>query len=100
MILRAEKIDGHEAHRIGLVHEVHPLGDLKSAARALALELAAMPPVAVAGVLRCVVGAGDASLDDALAAERAAAIACSGTADQREGMRAFLEMRRPVFTGE
>jgi enoyl-CoA hydratase len=100
MILRAKKIDGHEALRIGLVHEVHPLEDLKSAARQLALELAAMPPVAVAGVLRCVVDAEDASLDDALAAERAAVIACSGTADQREGMRAFLEKRPPVFTGE
>lgn len=41
MILRAKKIDGREAHRIGLVHEVLPLGGLKSAARALTLELAA-----------------------------------------------------------
>lgn len=100
MILRAKKIDGDEAHRIGLVQEVHPLKELKSVAHALALELAAMPPVAVAGVLQCVVGAGSASLDDALAAERAAVIACSGTADQREGMKAFFEKRRPVFTGE
>ena len=100
MILRARKIDGEHALRIGLVHELHPVEELKSAAHALAHELAAMPPRAVAGVLRCVVSAGDAPLDEALAEERRAVLDCSGTADQREGMRAFLEKRRPVFTGE
>lgn len=100
MILRARKIDGQHALRIGLVHELHPVGELKAAAHALAHELAAMPPKAVAGVLRCVVGAGDAPLDEALAEERRAVLACSGTADQIEGMRAFIEKRPPVFTGE
>jgi enoyl-CoA hydratase len=100
MILRAKKIDGPEALRIGLVHEVHPLAQLKSAAHELACELAAMPPVAVAGVLRCVVGAGSAPLEEALAEERAAVLRCGATKDQIEGMRAFLEKRRPVFTGQ
>jgi enoyl-CoA hydratase len=59
-----------------------------------------MPPVSVAGVLRCVVGAGDAPLEKALAEERAAVLRCGRTKDQVEGMRAFLEKRRPVFTGE
>jgi enoyl-CoA hydratase len=100
MILRAKKISGSEALAIGLVHEVHPLAELKAAAHALAQELAAMPPKAVAGVLRAVVGFGDAPLDEALAAERDAVRACSGTKDQVEGMLAFMEKRRPVFTGE
>ena len=100
MILRAKKISGPEALQIGLVQEVHPLDALKAAAHALAQELAAMPPIAVAGVLRCVVGAAGAPLADALAAERAAVKSCAGTRDQAEGMRAFMEKRRPVFTGE
>ncbi len=100
LILRARKIDGPEALRIGLVQQVHPLAELKGAAHALARELAAMPPLAVAGVLRCVVGAGDAPLETALAEERAAVRRCFGSKDQIEGMRAFLEKRRPVFTGE
>lgn len=100
MILRAKKIDGPEALRIGLVQEIHPLEELKHAAHAIARELAAMPPIAVAGVLRCVVGAGTAPLDEALAAERAEVMRCFETEDQREGMRAFLEKRRPNFIGK
>jgi enoyl-CoA hydratase len=100
MILRAKKIDGVRAREIGLVHELHAPGDLQAAAQSLARELAAMPPVAVAGVLGCVVGAEHASIDDALARERSAVMACAGTQDQAEGMAAFLEKRPPVFTGE
>lgn len=100
MILRAKKISGPEAHRIGLVQEVHPLSELKAAARALADELAAMPPRAVAGVIQCIVGAGETTLDEALDREREAVRACSGTKDQLEGMTAFMEKRRPVFTGD
>ena len=100
MILRVKKIDGPEAHRIGLVHEVHPLEQLHQAAHALALELAAMPPVAVAGTIECVVGAGEAPLEEALDVERRAVLRCGKTRDQIEGMMAFMEKRKPVFTGE
>jgi enoyl-CoA hydratase len=100
LILRAKKISGPEALHIGLVHEVWPNGELDARARALADELAAMPAIAVAGVLRCVVGAGALPLEDALAEERAAVHRTMGTADIREGMGAVLEKRRPRFTGE
>lgn len=97
LILRAKKISGPEALRIGLVHEVWPVAELKARARALAEELAAMPAGAVAGVLRCVVGAGEATLEEALAEERRAVLATFGTPDQIEGMKAFLEKRPPRF---
>ena len=97
LILRAKKISGPEALRIGLVNEVWPLGQLFDRAQALADELAAMPALAVEGVLRAVVGAGEGSLEEGLAAERRAVVATMGSADQQEGMRAFLEKRKPVF---
>jgi enoyl-CoA hydratase len=100
MILRARKISGPEALRIGLVHEVWPNDELQQRAQALARELAAMPSLAVAGVLKCVVGAGEKSLEEALAEERRAVMATMGTPDQQEGMRAFLEKRRPRFHPE
>jgi enoyl-CoA hydratase len=100
MILRAKKISGPEALRIGLVHEVWPLGELFERARELARELAEKPALAVASVLRCVVGAGERSLAEGIAEERRAVLATMGTPDQREGMRAFLEKRRPRFHRE
>jgi enoyl-CoA hydratase/carnithine racemase len=100
MILRGKKISGPEALRIGLVHEVWPNAELKERAQALAQELAAGPAIAVSGVLRAVVGSADKTLEEALAAEREAVLRTMGTKDQAEGMRAFLEKRKPNFTGE
>ena len=100
MILRGKKISGPEALRIGLVQEVWPMAELKQRTQALAQELAQQPPLAVAGVLRAVVGAGEKSLEEGLQAERDAVMATMGTKDQAEGMRAFLEKRKPRFTGE
>ena len=97
LILRAKKISGPEALRIGLVNEVWPIGDLFDRAQALADELAAMPALAVEGVLRAVVGAGEQPLEEGIAAERRAVLAMMGSDAQREGMRAFLEKRKPVF---
>jgi enoyl-CoA hydratase/carnithine racemase len=99
MILRARKVDGPTALAMGLVHELHPVAALKARAVELAQELAAQPPIAVAGVLRAVVGAEHLSLDDALRVEREAVRACSRSNDQVEGMTAFLEKRPPRFEG-
>ncbi|MBW2421213.1 MAG: enoyl-CoA hydratase/isomerase family protein [Deltaproteobacteria bacterium] len=100
MILRAKKISGPEALSIGLVNEVWPIGELFQRARDLALELAEMPALAVAEMLRCVVGAGEKSLDESIADERRAVLATMGTPDQREGIKAFLEKRKPHFNRE
>jgi enoyl-CoA hydratase/carnithine racemase len=100
MILRAKKISGPEALRIGLVNEVWPNHELKMRAHALAKELADMPATSVAAVLRCVVGAGDQSLAEGLAEERRAVYRAGGTKDAIEGMNAFLEKRKPRFNVE
>jgi enoyl-CoA hydratase len=97
MILRAKKISGPEALRVGLVHEVWPLAELFDRAHALAIELSEMPALAVREMLRCIVGAAAKSLDESIADERRAVLATMGTPDQREGIQAFLEKRRPRF---
>jgi enoyl-CoA hydratase/carnithine racemase len=97
MILRAKKISGPEALRIGLVSEVWPIEELFERAHALARELADMPAIAVAGILRCVVGAGEKPLQESIAEERRAVLATMGTPDQREGIQAFLDKRKPRF---
>jgi enoyl-CoA hydratase/carnithine racemase len=65
----------------------------------LARELAVRPPIAVAGVLRCVVGAAEKPLAEALDEERRAVRRCAASRDQAEGLEAFIEKRAPVFTG-
>lgn len=97
LILRAKKISGPEALRIGLVNEVWPNDELQARAQDLGHELAAQPSLAVAGVLEAVVGAGERSLDEGIQAERKAVLANTGTADAKEGMTAFIEKRKPKF---
>ncbi len=97
MILRAKKISGPEAYRIGLVHEVWPVQELKTRAVALAHELAGQPAGAVRSMLKVIVGSEDKSLDQLLIAERAAIKENQGTADAKEGMMAFMQKRAPVF---
>ena len=99
MVVRARKIDGHEALRMGLVRSIHPIAELKAAAMALAQELAEKAPLAVAGALRCIVGADERTLDEGLREERKAFLRCAASKDQAEGARAFFEKRKPVFTG-
>jgi enoyl-CoA hydratase len=100
IILRVKRLSGPEALAVGLVLEVHPLAELKARAHDLALALAEKPPLAVAGVLLCIVGAGEATLAEALDVERQEFHRCAGTRDQMEGIQAFIEKRPPVFTGE
>jgi enoyl-CoA hydratase len=97
MILRGKKITGPEAYRIGLVHEVWPLAELKDRAIELAQTLAAQPAMAVRGVLDVVVGSEDKTLEELLQVERAAVKRTLASADLREGMQAFLEKRKPTF---
>ena len=68
MILRARKISGPEALRIGLVQEVWPNSKLKQRAQDLAAELAAMPRLAVKSMLDCIVGSESKTLEESLRA--------------------------------
>lgn len=97
LILRAKTLSGPEALAIGLVNEVWPNAELKQRAIELAEELAGMPRIAVASMLRCLVSGDEKTLDESLRDERAAFHATLGTPDMAEGMQAFLDKRPPSF---
>jgi enoyl-CoA hydratase len=100
LLLTGAVIDAQEALRIGLVDEVVPAAELMSRAEALALEIAANAPLAVAETLHAVDEGLGLPLELALLREAARFGTLSGTADKAEGARAFLDKRPPAWKSE
>lgn len=99
MILTGRRITSDEALRIGLVSAVHPHEDLMSRAHDMAEQIAAAGPVAVRLAKDLVNRSLDLNLDDGLAYEARAFALAFDSADQKEGMGAFLEKRKPDYVG-
>jgi enoyl-CoA hydratase len=99
LLLVGNPISADDAWRIGLVNRVVPAASLTSEARALAQTLAAKAPIAVRYILEAVAGGLEMPLADAQDYEATLFGLVSTTEDMREGTRAFLEKRKPTFTG-
>lgn len=100
LVLTGEVIGAEEALAIGLVSKVVEDAEVYPAALEMARAIAALPPIAVQQAKEAVLLGADAPLAAALALERKALQLTFATADKTEGMRAFLEKRKPRFTGE
>ena len=97
MCLTGRVMEAAEAERSGLVSRVVPLAELAAEARSAALAIAGFSRPAVRLARECVDVALETPLEQGLLHERRAFHSLFGTADQREGMRAFLEKRAPRF---
>ncbi|MDR3590170.1 MAG: short-chain-enoyl-CoA hydratase [Negativicutes bacterium] len=100
LLFTGDLIDAQEAYRIGLVNKVVAAEDLTSAAKALAQKIMARAPVAVQLCKAAVNEGMDMDLDSGVAYEAEVFGLCFATADQKEGMTAFLDKRKPNFTGK
>lgn len=100
LLLSGAVVDAQEALRIGLVDEVVPATQLMERAEALAREIAANAPLAVAETLHSVDEGIDLPLDLALLREADRFGRLNATADKVEGTQAFLAKRSPVWRGE
>lgn len=100
MTMLGEKMTAHEAKDLGLVYKVFADGEMLGGAKQLAKRMAQMPTKGIGLTKRALNVSLFHSLDEQLAVERELQGVAGRTADNAEGINAFLEKRKPVFKGE
>jgi enoyl-CoA hydratase len=100
LIMTGRVFGAAEALGMGVVSDVAPSGQALQRALDVAREIAAMPPISIMQIKEVVNAGLNAPLDTALMLERKAFQLQFATRDQKEGMRAFLEKRKPKFEGQ
>jgi len=96
-ILTARFMDAAEAERSNLVSRIFPAAELVAEALKIGDKIASLSPVAVALAKQAVNRAFETTLGEGIRAERSLFLSLFGTHDQREGMAAFAEKRKPNF---
>ncbi len=99
LMMTGRNVKAEEAVALGLALDVVQEGDVLDAAKDLAKRIARNGPSAVRWVKRVVHETEGRDAESGMAAERAHFALCFATADQKEGMAAFLEKRKPAFVG-
>jgi enoyl-CoA hydratase len=100
LILTGDIIDVQTAFRIGLVTQIVPVDELLEAAQKVAKSLAFKSTLAMRTAKKCVFNSDNIGLAAGLAYEQKTWALLFSSEDQAEGMKAFLEKRKPVYTGK
>jgi enoyl-CoA hydratase len=99
-VLTGEQFGAKEAFDMGLVSEIVPDPEVEGRAIDLARRIAALPPLAIQLAKEAVLAGMDAPLSSALALESKSVQILFSSQDQKEGMQAFIEKRKPRFQGK
>ena len=100
LMMTGRMFGAQEGYGMGVVSEVTPAGQALARALDIAREIASMPPISVQQIKEIVNAGLNAPLDTALMLERKAYLVQYATRDQKEGMRAFLDKRKPKYEGK
>lgn len=100
LIMGGAQIDAKRAYELGLVNQVFPADQLMEQTKKFAKKLAGMPGFALKMAKHAMNFGYDLSLDNANRLEMECCAQCFSTDDQKEGMGAFLEKRKPNFQGK
>ncbi len=90
-------VDANEAERMGIIDQVVPLADLRGEVENYALTLAEKPPEALSAIRKTITMGIDLPFDEALKIEFETEVALAETENFTEGVRAFLEKRKPEW---
>ncbi len=99
MMLTGKRIKAQEAFELGLVNEVAPRAELDAAVARWVNDILACAPLSVQAIKQVVRSTGQMSPAQAQAARLPALVAALNSADSQEGVKAFQEKRKPVWTG-
>lgn len=99
-ILTGDLFSAREALDMGLVSEVAPDAEVEKRAVAMAGQIAALSPLAIQQAKEAILRGMDAALETGLALETKAIQILFSSQDQKEGMAAFIEKRKPRFQGK
>jgi len=99
MILTGAPVSADEAYRIGLVNRVVPAADLIGEAKKLAAQLASSAPIAMRYIINAINKGVEMPFAEACQYEATLFGLVASTDDMREGTKAFLDKRKPTFTG-
>ncbi|GAB1595803.1 enoyl-CoA hydratase/isomerase family protein [Lysobacter claricitrinus] len=100
LCLLGAPIDAQRARELGIVNRVVPAAELEAQTMAVAHQLANSAPLALRGALDCINVGGECGIEEGLEYEAAQFGLMFATQDMREGTSAFLERRKPTFSGE
>jgi len=99
-LLTGDLFSATEAFDMGLVSEIVPDAEVEKRAVEMARQIADLPPLAIQQAKEAVLRGMDAALDAGLAIETRASQILFSSQDQKEGMAAFIEKRKPRFRGK
>jgi enoyl-CoA hydratase len=98
-VLTGDLFGAKEADAMGLVSEVVPDAEVEKRAVAMAAQIAELAPLAIQQTKESVIRGMDASLETGLTLETRTLQMLFASKDQKEGMAAFIEKRKPKFEG-
>jgi enoyl-CoA hydratase len=100
MVLTGRQITAEEALRAGLINKIVPVEYFLEEAQKMAKEIANKPPIGVRLAKEAVLKSFDTTIEMGLEYERKNFYLCFASDDMKEGMAAFIEKRKPEWTGK
>lgn len=100
LMMLADKVPAAEAERMGMIYKYFPDDSFEAEAKAIVKKLAQMPTKGLGYTKRALNYSFNNDLDTQLGIEETLQTTAANTSDYKEGVTAFVEKRKPVFTGE